>query len=139
MPTVETTRDPNPPILITIMDDALEPDVTVAPEGIVHVMVINRGERAHSLVVARVDAPLEQLPQQDGHVRLDGIEVAGEVPDVEPGGGGEAEVELRPGTYALFANSAGDYARGLRVALTVQPAEAYEERRNSQGPVTGMY
>ena len=134
MPTVETSRDPNPPILITIMDDALEPDVTVAPQGVVRVMVLNRGERVHGLVVARMDAPIDQLPQQDGHVRLDGLGVVGRVADVEPGGAGEAEVEFEPGTYALFANGAGDYARGLRVALTVQPAQGYEEQRHSEGP-----
>lgn len=114
--TTTDTSDPLPPILVTIMDDALESDVTVAPAGHVRVMVINRGERPHGLVIARAGG--------------EALFVAAEVPEVEPGGGGEAEADLEPGTYVVYANAEGDRARGLRVEITVQPSETYMGRRD---------
>lgn len=105
--------DPLPPILVTIMDDAVQPDVTVAPAGRVRVMAINRGEQAHGLILVRSDGRFE---------------VAGTVAAIEPGGGGETEVDLRPGRYVFFVDANID--RGMRAEITVQPSETYMQRRD---------
>ena len=105
--------DPLPPILVTIMDDALQAGVTVAPEGHVRVMAVNRGEQAHGLLLVRADG---------------GFEVAATVEAIAPGGGGETEVDLRPGRYVLFVDAYLD--RAMRAALTVQPVAIYMQRRD---------
>src|SRR2546423_1240573 len=95
-PTVETYDDAAEalPILVTVLDAAIEPDVTVAPAGRVRITLMNQGERPHDLVLVR-----------DGHARseaaADGSDVAGRVAVTGPGDSAEAVLDLAPGRYRL--------------------------------------
>ena len=67
MPTVHTSTDDLPPILVMLYDESIEPDATVAPEGQVRFTVMNRGSRPHDFLVASApEAPGEECAEIDG-------------------------------------------------------------------------
>jgi uncharacterized cupredoxin-like copper-binding protein len=107
------------------MDDAIEVDATVAPEGDVRFAISNRGERSHEFVIATVRAD-GGLPLRDGRVREDDVEVVGRVAPLAAGASHDAVVQLRQGQYMLFSNTEGDFQRGLHAELTVQPPEPFD-------------
>ena len=56
MPTVDTSSDAFPSIMLTASDQTLEAEATVAPAGKLRVVVHNRGEESHSVTITR-EAP----------------------------------------------------------------------------------
>jgi hypothetical protein len=125
MPIVETSTDPARPVEVVLMDDGMEVDATVAPEGVVRFAISNRGERAHDLVVAALGED-GGLPVRDGRVHEDAIVVAARIDPLAGGRSHDVVLQLQAGRYMLFSNGKGDFERGLRAELTVQPPEPFD-------------
>jgi len=82
-------------------------ETTSAPPGPVTFEVTNAGEDVHELVVLRTGRAPDSLPtSEDGAVIEDaeGVEVVGEVEDIEPGASADLTVDLEGGTYVLVCN-----------------------------------
>jgi hypothetical protein len=133
MPIVETSTDPARPVEVVLMDDALEADATVAPEGDVRFAVSNRGQHPHDLVIVKTDAALSALPLRDDRVHEELLEVAGRVAPLNADGAHDAVFPLTRGRYVVFSNTDGDYQRGLRIELTVQPPEPFDPEHYERG------
>ena len=91
-----------------------------APPGPQAFSVSNRGEIAHQFLVLRTNDRPDDLPVgKDGVVKVDakGIDLAGEIELLTPGGREPFAITLRPGRYALICNIAGHYASGMRTGF----------------------
>jgi len=123
MPTVHTSSTEQPPILVVLYDDAIEPDASVAPEGEVRFTVMNRGSRAHDFLVASAPA----APGERG-LRVDDTPLS-RVGGIVPGGSADVIVDLHVGRYILeAAPEAGGTDAATRAELTVQPANDQASR-----------
>ncbi|MBI5486202.1 MAG: hypothetical protein HY905_02595 [Deltaproteobacteria bacterium] len=84
-------------------------DRTTVPAGMVRFLAENRGEDLHEFVVLRTDLSPSALPLDEaGDVdeEAEGIEVVGEVEDIEPGAEGDITLDLAPGRYVIICNLA---------------------------------
>ena len=129
MPTVHTSTDEFPPILVVLYDDAIEPDATVAPEGAVRFTVMNQGSRAHDFVVSNApEVPGTQRPTIEGAA-------VSRVAGIVPGDSADLVVELRAGRYILEAAAGGvpTETEAARAELTVQPADTYNVGSRREG------
>ena len=117
-PTVETANDAADalPILVTVLDAAIEPDVTVAPAGKLRITLMNQGARPHDLTIVRDGDDGQRGAAAAGHG------VACQVAITDPGDSNETVCDLAPGRY-LFKSSDVSNA-GAPVELTVQPSDA---------------
>jgi len=122
MPTVHTTHDETPPILVIVNDDAIEPDATVAPEGAVRFTVMNQAEQAHDFAITRVAA-------EPGASSTDASNTG--MHSIGPGESADIVAELAAGRYVLevVGASPGD----ARAELTVQPASTYNATEGRSG------
>jgi uncharacterized cupredoxin-like copper-binding protein len=124
MAIVDDRSDPTPPILVILLDDAIEPDATVAPAGEVRFTVMNRGGQPHTFAVELVaeadepDAPTANAPH-----------TAHRAETVAPGDSADVLVTLAPGRYMLANTGRGASAAlaDARAELTVQPAPTYDD------------
>ncbi|MCI0346174.1 MAG: hypothetical protein L0221_12140 [Chloroflexi bacterium] len=103
------------------------PDPTSASAGSITFDVTNTSTALpHELVVIRTDLGAANLPtQEDGSVDESGagIEVVGEVAELDPGGTGSGSFDLEAGAYVLICNivSSGTahYQQGMRIDFVV--------------------
>jgi len=111
MPTVHTSADDTPPILVVLYGDAIEPDATVAPEGEVCFTVLNRADAPRDFVVAT-------------GANLVSRETVG------PNDSADVRLRLREGRHVLAsaAPGAADMPFAAAADLTVQPADTYDVR-----------
>jgi uncharacterized cupredoxin-like copper-binding protein len=119
---------------VTLQEVAVVPETTSIPAGSVTLDVENIGPAlAHELVVVRTDLPADGLPtNEDGSFDEDaeGVEVIGELEEIEPGTSGTLTVDLEPGHYVFLCNvvqEADDapfshYQAGMRVDVEVDGA-----------------
>ena len=109
------------------------PDVESGPAGNVTFAAINGGNIPHQLLIAKTDLPPDALPMDgDGVVDVDaeGVELLGEIGEMEPTASGEVTLDLGPGKYVLFCNlppeetlhggHAGHYKQGVVAPFTVE-------------------
>mgnify|MGYP003894560035 CR=1 FL=1 len=93
---------------VTLQEFAVVPDTAAAPAGMITFVATNTGpEDVHELVVIKTDLGLLDLPTDDDGKVLedgDGMEVIGEVEDVEVGATEEFSLELAAGKYLLICN-----------------------------------
>ena len=99
---------------------AITLDKTSVPAGQTTFNIRNSGTVAHEFVVIDTDTSAGQLPQANGEVDEDSLEVVDEVEDLQPGATGTLAVNLAAGHYAIICNIPGHYAGGMHVDLTVQ-------------------
>ncbi|MEO6207035.1 MAG: hypothetical protein ABIP77_03640 [Candidatus Limnocylindrales bacterium] len=95
-------------VKVTLQEFAVVPDVASVPAGTVTFIATNTGpDDVHELVVIKTDLGLLDLPTDaDGKVLEDGagMEVIGEVEDVEVGASKEFVDVLAAGRYLLICN-----------------------------------
>ncbi len=93
---------------VTLQEFAVVPDTASAPAGTVTFAATNKGpDDVHELVVIKTDLGLLDLPTDaDGKVLEDGagMDVIGEVEDVQIGASEEFSLDLAAGKYLLICN-----------------------------------
>lgn len=112
---------------VTLKEWAIASVPASVPAGRVTFQVANDGpDDRHELVVVRTDLPLDALPTKPGgsvDEAGDGVEVAGEVEGIDPGGSGTVTLDLAPGKYVLICNLIEDirfhYELGMRSPFEV--------------------
>ncbi len=98
-------------------------NVLTVPAGKVAFDVLNAStDSEHEMVVSKLSGPDGTLPYKadEGRVDEDAIGSEGEVEGLTPGERGKLEVNLEPGTYALYCNIPGHYAAGMWAVVTVK-------------------
>ena len=117
---------------VLLQEWTVVPDVESAPAGRVTFAAINGGNIPHQLLIAKTDLPPDALPMDgDGVVDVDaeGVELLGEIGEMEPTASGEVTLDLGPGKYVLFCNLPPEetlhgghpshYKQGMSAAFTV--------------------
>ena len=105
------------------------PEPREVPAGDVYIRVKNNGEEPHDFVIIRSDLPHDQLPELDGWIREDRIDVVGHLVVWEPGSQASGLFTLTPGNYVVICNivekePSGEieshYVQGMHNSLTVK-------------------
>jgi hypothetical protein len=116
---------------VTLTEWAIQ-TAQVVKAGPVRFIVENSGQDPHELVILRTDLSLDQLPRDaDGGLveEAEGIEMIGEVEDVDPGATKTGDFELAAGRYVLVCNieepePSGEveahFGQGMARALTAE-------------------
>jgi uncharacterized cupredoxin-like copper-binding protein len=115
---------------VTVQEFAVIPGSATAPAGDVTFDVTNEGpDDVHEFVVFKTDLAPDALPtNEDGTVdeEGEGIELQGEIEDIEVGDTQSLTVDLAAGNYVLICNiyeedeQESHYQEGMRVAFTVE-------------------
>lgn len=114
------------PVIVSLMDRAVELEAEVAPAGEARVTVMNQGDTALRVAMT-AQAGLDR--QQRGESQGSGQSAIASWPRIEPGGSGSAVVTLEVGDYT-FTSHALDDGRALGSAtLVVQPQEGLTDAR----------
>lgn len=120
---------------IVLKEWAVEPSVNTLPDGPITFNTKNEGsDEDHELVIIKTDFAADELPvNDDGSVDEDasGLDVKGEVREVEPGDDSSGSYTLDPGKYALICNLVSEvdgqdtahYGKGMRAAFTVTESQ----------------
>ncbi len=121
------------PVIVTLMDGAVELEAEAAPAGDVRVTVMNRGSRAVRVALT-AQAGLERHDTDDSE-GSDRRSTIASWSSIEPGGSGSAVVKLAVGSYT-FTSCELDDGRALGSAtLVVQPQEGLADA--SRRPALG--
>lgn len=120
-PTTPVTTAPASKATVTVTmgkpkEFSLSATPATAKAGKVTFNVTNKGTILHEMVVVP-GASAAALKQPDGSASEEGS--PGEVPDVEPGKGGNVTITLPAGKYVLLCNLPGHFAGGMYTTLTV--------------------
>lgn len=119
-------------VKVDLSEWAITPNVASVENGDVTFDISNKGpDHNHQLVIIRTDFAPDKLPtKDDGSVDKGaaGVDVVGEIHEVEPGDDGSGIFTLDPGKYALICNLVDErdgekfvhYQKGLRVAFTAR-------------------
>jgi uncharacterized cupredoxin-like copper-binding protein len=114
---------------VTLKEWAITTDQPAVAAGEVYFLATNAGGEAHEMVVIKTDLAPDALPETDGKVPEDEIDLIGEISPFSPGSSASTVLELEPGNYVLICNvvkQAGDgeikshYLEGMYTALTVE-------------------
>lgn len=98
-----------------------KPEDVTAKAGTITIDAANVGKAPHELVLAKTDADPAKLPTaSDGSVEEDGLDIPGEVEEVEGGEDGTVTLDLQAGKYVMFCNLPGHYKGGMYGSLTVR-------------------
>ena len=115
-------------VAVTLREWAVEPAEPAVAAGGVYFLATNAGALAHELVVIKTDLAPDALPENDGRVPEDDIDMIGEISPFSPGSKASTVLELEPGDYALICNvvetvngeRVSHYLNGMYTAFTVQ-------------------
>ena len=97
--------------------------------GDVYFLATNAGGEAHEVVVIKTDLAPDALPETDGKVPEDEVDLIGEIEPFSPGSTASAVFELEPGDYVLLCNVVKEaedgqlvshYLMGMYTPLTVE-------------------
>ncbi len=118
-------------VAVTLQEWAVVPGQASVPAGKVTFDVKNSGPNdPHELVILKTDLAAEALPTNaDGKVEEEasGIEMIGEIEEIDPGASASGTFDLKPGKYVLICNIVEEegaekeahYHLGMRVPFTV--------------------
>ena len=113
---------------VTLTEWAITAQPAVAA-GDVYFLATNAGGEAHEMVVIKTDLAPDALPETNGKVPEDEVDLIGEIEPFSPGSSASTVLELEPGSYVLLCNVVkvaedgeivSHYLEGMRTALTVQ-------------------
>jgi len=97
--------------------------------GEIYFLATNAGGAAHEMVVIKTELAPDALPETDGKVPEEDVDLIGEIEPFSPGSKASAVFELEPGNYVLICNvvseaaggeSESHYLKGMRTTLTVE-------------------
>jgi uncharacterized cupredoxin-like copper-binding protein len=116
-------------VSVTLQEFSIGTDPTSADSGEVTFEATNEGpDDTHEFVVFKTDLALTDLPtDENGAVVEDGegVELKGEIEDVEVGQTKSVTLDLEPGAYVLVCNiwdeaeQEAHYQEGMRTSFTV--------------------
>ncbi len=111
---------------VDVKEYAVEPAQPSAPAGGITFDVANSGSVTHEFVVIKTDLAPDALPTKDDgsfDSAGEGVQVLGEIEDIEYGGSKSSSFNMEAGEYVLICNRVVDgqshYANGMRVAFEV--------------------
>ena len=119
-------------VAVTLSEFSITSDVASGPAGTFDFTIENTGpDDPHEFVVVKTDLDPASLPTvEDGSVdeEGEGIEVEGEVEDLEVGATETLSLDLEAGSYAFICNiveeeegeTESHYQEGMRTAFTVE-------------------
>ncbi|MGD9701728.1 MAG: phospho-sugar glycosidase domain-containing protein [Acidimicrobiia bacterium] len=87
--------------------------------GSVTINANNKGTIEHELVIVKSDADSAALPQVEGKVPEDEVEVIDEIKEFKAGTTASGTFDLAPGKYLLICNIPAHYSQGMHAPLTV--------------------
>lgn len=113
---------------VTLREWSVVPDRTSVAAGEVYFLATNAGGLGHELVVIKTDEAPEALPEKDGKVPENDVDLIGEIEPFSPGSSASTVLELESGSYVLICNvvetvngeKLSHYLNGMRTAFTVQ-------------------
>jgi uncharacterized cupredoxin-like copper-binding protein len=97
---------------VTLSEFILAPDVESVPAGEVYFLATNAGGEAHEMVVVKSDLAPDALPNDDGRVPEDEVDMIGEIEPFAPGSDASVAFDLEPGKYVLLCNIVEEEASG---------------------------
>jgi uncharacterized cupredoxin-like copper-binding protein len=95
-------------------------DKTTVPSGNTTFNIRNTGTVVHEFVVVDTDTAAAALPQANGEVDEEQLQVVDEAEDIAVGATSTLTVNLAAGHYVIICNVPGHYAGGMHADLTVQ-------------------
>jgi uncharacterized cupredoxin-like copper-binding protein len=111
-------------VTATLADYSIALGSKSAPAGDVIFDVTNEADQIHEFVVLKTDLAEDALPTDDaGDVNEagdPGIELIGEIEDIEGGTSQSLTLGLDAGSYVLICNLPGHYAQGMHTSFTVE-------------------
>jgi uncharacterized cupredoxin-like copper-binding protein len=116
---------------VTLREWEVSAATKTVPAGEIYFLVNNVGpEDAHEFVIVRSDLDPGDLPNEDGEVEEDEVEIVDEIEPFAPGSSASIAVNLTPGKYVLICNVheveeddgeiENHYQLGMRTAFTVE-------------------
>jgi uncharacterized cupredoxin-like copper-binding protein len=109
----------------TLIDFKIDLDPSTATSGEVTFAIRNNGPSIHEFVVFKTDLGPDQLPtttDEAGIIVVDengqGLELVGEVEDIEANATAELRVSLQSGKYVIVCNVPAHYQQGMHAPLT---------------------
>jgi uncharacterized cupredoxin-like copper-binding protein len=128
---VEASAGTGGNVAVTLQEFSVTPDPASATAGSVTFDVTNASTSLqHEFVVVKTDLGADNLPtKEDGSFDEagEGVEVIGEVEELDPGGTDSATFDLAAGSYVLICNivvtdggtTTSHYQSGMRIDFTV--------------------
>lgn len=116
-------------VAVTLKEWSVDTDRATVPAGTAYFLATNAGGEAHEFVVIRTDLAPGALPQKNGKVPEDDVDMLGEIEPFSPGSKASIALELEPGNYVLICNRTevekdgeveSHYLKGMHTAFTVQ-------------------
>jgi uncharacterized cupredoxin-like copper-binding protein len=111
-------------VLATLADYSITLDRNSAPAGEVIFDVTNEAEQIHEFVVLKTDLAEDALPTDDAgdvdEAGDPGIELIGEIEDIEGGTTQSLTLGLDAGSYVVICNLPGHYSQGMHTGFTVE-------------------
>jgi uncharacterized cupredoxin-like copper-binding protein len=126
---VETPPPGATTVDVTLREWAIDIGQTSLPAGETYFLATNAGAEAHEMVVIRTDDAPDALPNNNGKVPEEAVDMLGEIEPFSPGSKASTVLELTPGHYVMICNIVeveenGDieshYLEGMRTEFTVQ-------------------
>lgn len=113
---------------VKLSEFTLTPDVATAPAGQVYFLATNTGGEAHEMVIIKSDLAPAALPNDDGRVPEDEVDMIGEIEPFAPGSDASVAFDLERGSYVLICNiveeedggTESHYLKGMHAAFTVE-------------------
>ncbi len=107
----------------TVTDSAWPSIATEVPAGNVEFIVSNKGNRAHEMVILKIEESIDRLPLNGTQLDLagSGTKIAKiESSELTNGVTHKLMTKLTPGRYLLVSNVSEDYQKGMKSVLIVK-------------------
>jgi uncharacterized cupredoxin-like copper-binding protein len=123
--TTTTASTADKAITIKMGEYFFDPKDATVSAGKVKITAPNTGKLLHELVLLKTNREPGSFKASGGEVdekalEDSGIEIPGEIADVDPGKTKSATINLTPGKYAMICNISGHYAAGMYGSVTAK-------------------
>ena len=107
-------------LAVSLGDYLVRPARITLAAGKTDLLVTNRGQHRHELVILKSNTSADRLPLRGNRVDEHAAGTnSGEADDLAPGQQRSVAVTLTPGRYVLICNLPGHYRKGMHAILTV--------------------
>ena len=99
-------------VAVTLSEWSIATDHPTLAAGDVYFLATNAGGEAHEMVVIKSDLAPDALPETDGKVPEEDVDLIGEIEPFSPGSKASTVLELEPGNYVLICNIVNEEGHG---------------------------